>query len=71
MTCAAKRGSQLSNGLSSAIRTLVLFSGNSESSTLSFHFSHSDFHTTIGHVINIAFQNDSAKTKIFDENHKK
>ena len=52
MICAAKRGSQLSNGLSSAIRTLVLFfSGNPENSALSFHFSHSHFHTTLGHVI--------------------
>ena len=55
MTCAAKRGSQLSNGLSSPMRALVcvLFSGNSKSSTLSFHFSHSHFHTTVGHVITL------------------
>ena len=99
MICAAKPASQLSNALSSAIRTLVFFSGNSENSALSFHFSHSHFHTTVGHVITsgwslrnhfhsctcldhctlkrfrtrfiIAFQNDSAKTKIFDETIKK
>ena len=56
MTCAAKRRSQLSNRLSSAIRTLVfLFSGNLESSTLSFHFSHSHFRTTVGHVITLGW----------------
>ena len=33
--------------------TCVLFSGNSKSSTLSFHFSHSHFHTTVGHVITL------------------
>ena len=100
MTCAAKRGSQLSNGLSSAIRTLAyLISGNTESSALSFHFSHSHFNTTVGHVITlkwslrnhfhshtsvnhrilerfrarfiVAFQNDSAKTKILVETNKK
>ena len=53
MTCAAKRGCQLNNGLSCEIRTLVLFSGNSKSSTLSFHFSHSHFNTTVGHVITL------------------
>ena len=53
MTCAAKRGSQLSNGLSSDTHTCVMFSGNSESSALSFHFSHSHFNTTIGHVITL------------------
>ena len=79
--------------------TCVLLSGYSKSSTLSFHFSHSHFHTTVGHVITltcslrnhfhscacvnhgilecfrarffIAFQNDSAKTNIFDETNKK
>ena len=92
-TCTAK----LSNGLSSAIRTRVFCSA--EIRRLSFHFSHSHFHKTIGHVITltwslrnhfhsyacvnhcileclrtrfiIAFQRDSAKTKIFDETHKK
>ena len=52
MTCAAKRGSQLGNGLSSAIRTPVLCSAKiSKTSTLSFHFSHNHFHTTVGQVI--------------------
>ena len=31
----------------------VLFSGNSKSSTRSFHFSHIHFHTTVGHVITL------------------
>ena len=99
-TCAAKRGSQLRYGLSSAIRTLVFCSAEIRRfSTLSFHFSTSHFHTTVGPVITlrwslrnhfhfytcvnhrifecfrtrfmIAFQNDSAKNKIFDETHKK
>ena len=33
--------------------TCVLFSGNSKSSTRSFHFSHSHFHTTADHVITL------------------
>ena len=49
------RKSQLSNGLSSAIRTLVFCSAESINSTLSFHFSHSHFHTTVGHVITLWF----------------
>ena len=54
MTCAAKRGSQLSNALSSAIRTPVFCSArNSESSALSFHFSHTHYNTTVGHVITL------------------
>ena len=49
-----KRGSQLSNGtVLCDTHTCVLSSGNSESSTLSFHFSHSHFHTTVGHVITL------------------
>ena len=79
--------------------TGVLFFENSESSALSFHFSHNHLNTTVGHVITlrwslrnhfhsntcvnhrilecfrvrftIAFQNDSAKNKIFDETNKK
>ena len=51
MTCAAKRGSQLRNGLSSARRTLVFCSAEIRRvPTLSFHFSHSHFHTTVVHV---------------------
>ena len=51
MTCAAKRGSQLSNGLSSAIRTLVFCSAeirrvlHCRFTSLTTHF-----HTTVGHV---------------------
>ena len=52
MTCAAKRGSQLSNGLSSEIRTLVFCSAEILS-VPSFHFSHSHFNTIIGHVITL------------------
>ena len=51
MTCTAKRGSQLRNGLSSARRILVFCSAEIRRvPTLSFHFSHSHFHTTVGHV---------------------
>ena len=54
MTCAAKRGSQLSNRQSSAIGTPVLCSTEIfESSALSSHFSDSHLHTTIGHVITL------------------
>ena len=54
MTCAAKRGSQLSNGLSSAMRTLVFCSAEIRRVLhLSFHFSHSHSHTTVGHVITL------------------
>ena len=95
MTCAAKRGSQLSTGLSSAIRTPVLCPAEILSVLHCRSLSHKHFHTTVGHVITfkwalwnyfhsntcvnhrvlkcfrtrliIAFQNDSAKTKIFDE----
>ena len=96
MTCAAKRGSQLSNGLSSAMRTLVFCS---KSSTRSFsllsqpfphdrwpsdHFrwslrNHFHSYTCVNHRILecfrtwfiVAFQNDSAQTKIFHDTHKK
>ena len=48
-----KRGNQLSSGLSSAMRTLVFCSAEKirKCSALSFHFSHSHFRTTVGHVI--------------------
>ena len=55
MTCAAKRGGQLSNGLSPAIRTLVFCSaGIRRVPHCRFHFSHRHyFNTTVGHVITL------------------
>ena len=91
MTCAAKRGSQLSNGLSSAIRTLVFCSAEirrvlhcrlTAGHVITLRWSlrnHFHSYTCVNHRILecfrtrfiIAFQNDSAKSKIFDETNKK
>ena len=54
MTCAAKRGSQLSNGLSSAIRIFVFCSAEILSVLhCRFHLSHSHVNKTVGHVITL------------------
>ena len=53
MTCAAKRGTNWVMDCHLRYVHLCLFSGNSKCSTLSFHFSHSHVHTTVGHPCGI------------------
>ena len=53
VTCAGKRGSQLRNGLSSAMCALVYCSAEIRWVLHCLFTSHSHFHTTVGHVITL------------------